>query len=188
MPEPDLSVGFFGKLPSTGDFVTRGLPQAFVAPWDRWLTRHLVGRLTPRSPPLAFHRPGSPAAAGVIVPSHDSAGRSFPLTLAAAWSSPASQSDLSKFSAVDQLFYRRFTVKRPALDWLTALTNLGQTATREGLPPDLLAARLAAIAVLDTPWPARFLLWTDPADLRGADPDAPGPVLNALLGAPAEAG
>ena len=30
-------VGFYGKMPSRGDFVRRGLPDSFVDPWDAWL-------------------------------------------------------------------------------------------------------------------------------------------------------
>ena len=37
--------GFWGKLPAAGDFVGRRLPAAFVEPWDRWVSRHLVPRL-----------------------------------------------------------------------------------------------------------------------------------------------
>ena len=46
MPDPDLNPpGLFGKLPSTGDFVTRGLPAGFLRVWDAWLSRHLAARL-----------------------------------------------------------------------------------------------------------------------------------------------
>ncbi|MCR3853352.1 type VI secretion system-associated protein TagF, partial [Pseudomonas aeruginosa] len=31
------SVGFYGKLAGRGDFVSRGLPNTFVEPWDAWL-------------------------------------------------------------------------------------------------------------------------------------------------------
>ena len=29
--------GFYGKLPSEGDFVTRRLPWEFTSAWDDWL-------------------------------------------------------------------------------------------------------------------------------------------------------
>lgn len=78
--------GFFGKLPCTGDFVARGLPRAFCGQWDGWVTRHLAGLLKDgRAWPKAGLRfrlvSGGRAAAGVIVPGHDSAGRVFPLSL-----------------------------------------------------------------------------------------------------------
>ena len=28
---------FYGKLPAKGDFLSRNLPQEFVAAWDQWL-------------------------------------------------------------------------------------------------------------------------------------------------------
>jgi type VI secretion system protein ImpM len=78
--------GFFGKLPSTGDFVARGLPDAFRKQWDAWLTRHIapLQRQGQSFPPggLRFRLPsGGRLAAGVILPSQDSAGRLFPLSL-----------------------------------------------------------------------------------------------------------
>lgn len=35
-------VGFYGKLASRGDFVSRALPQSFVGPWDSWLAAGLL--------------------------------------------------------------------------------------------------------------------------------------------------
>jgi type VI secretion system protein ImpM len=78
--------GLFGKLPTTGDFVWRGLPDAFRKHWDLWLTRHIapLQRHGLAFPPggLRFRLPsGSRLAAGLILPSGDSAGRTFPLSL-----------------------------------------------------------------------------------------------------------
>jgi type VI secretion system protein ImpM len=78
--------GFFGKLPATGDFVSRGLPDAFRRHWDGWLTRHIAPllRTGPELPPggLRFRLvSGGRVAAGTILPSADSAGRQFPLSL-----------------------------------------------------------------------------------------------------------
>ena len=66
--------GFFGKLPATGDFVCRGLPDAFRKPWDSWLTRYIAplqrgGHSFPQGG-LRFRLPsGGHLAAGVILPS-----------------------------------------------------------------------------------------------------------------------
>jgi type VI secretion system protein ImpM len=78
--------GFFGKLPTTGDFVWRGLPDAFRRHWDSWITRNVApqlrGGLALPSGGLRFRLPsGGRLAAGLILPSHDSAGRHFPLSL-----------------------------------------------------------------------------------------------------------
>lgn len=76
----------FGKLPATGDFVWRGLPDAFRKHWDFWLTRHIahLQRHGHEFPPggLRFRLPsGGRLAVGVILPSRDKAGRHFPLSL-----------------------------------------------------------------------------------------------------------
>jgi type VI secretion system protein ImpM len=89
--------GFFGKLRSHGDFVTRRLPPAFVQPFDAWLQAGLVhsrADLGDRWLPLYLNSPlwrfalapgvcGPQAWAGVMMPSVDRVGRCFPLTLAA---------------------------------------------------------------------------------------------------------
>lgn len=91
------AVGFYGKLPAAGDFVTRALPGAFVAPWDDWLQRALLasqGQLGERWTAIYLESPiwrfalqpqvcGPQAWTGVLMPSVDRAGRYFPLTLAA---------------------------------------------------------------------------------------------------------
>ncbi len=93
-PEPIIT-GYYGKVPGCGDFVSRGLPYHFVAPWDRWLQKLLSSAATRRGqnwkdwfdhlPPLAFAlSPGvcGPAPwTGVWVPSRDQVGRRFPLAL-----------------------------------------------------------------------------------------------------------
>ena len=122
MPDPDPTPpGFFGKLPSTGDFVTRGLPAAFVRFWDGWVSRHLVARLDRA---LRFFL-GSPGPlTGVVLPSTDRAGRRYPLTLAARADTPAA----------------------PA--WYAMLEAIAAAALAECLTPDALEARLATDAFL----------------------------------------
>lgn len=89
--------GWYGKLPSLGDFASRRLPPLFVEPWDHWLAdglaswrdsdpdwldaflaaptwRFALGADVP------FMR--SPGYAGVLMPSVDRVGRYFPLTVA----------------------------------------------------------------------------------------------------------
>ncbi|MBA5638458.1 type VI secretion system-associated protein TagF [Duganella sp. LX20W] len=91
------TAGFFGKVVSNGDFVSRRLPPALVGLWDAWLqaglqasreqlgTRWLDVYLT--SPVWRFAlAPGAcddHAWAGVLMPSVDRVGRHFPLTIAA---------------------------------------------------------------------------------------------------------
>jgi type VI secretion system protein ImpM len=90
------TAGFFGKIPSRGDFVQRALPPTFVTPWDHWLqvgiasSKETLGdawlEVYLTSPvwrfALSAHLAGEPAAAGVLIPSVDAAGRYFPFTIA----------------------------------------------------------------------------------------------------------
>jgi len=88
--------GFFGKLVSHGDFISRRLSPAFLRAWDEWLqegltcSRERLGeqwQTTYLCSPiwrfaLASGVCGEPAWAGVLMPSVDRVGRCFPLTLA----------------------------------------------------------------------------------------------------------
>ncbi|MFK3798482.1 type VI secretion system-associated protein TagF [Pseudomonas sp. NPDC088444] len=90
------TLGFYGKLPSRGDFVSRGLPQSFIQPWDAWLAAglhvsqqqlgedwldaYLVSPLWRFA--LAAGVCGPDAVVGVLMPSIDRVGRYFPLTVA----------------------------------------------------------------------------------------------------------
>ena len=90
--------GFFGKLPTFPDFLSRRLPRSFLDPWDRWLQegtlscRERLGAAwldTYLTSPiwrfvLAPDVCGPAEWTGVLMPSVDSVGRHFPLTLAAA--------------------------------------------------------------------------------------------------------
>lgn len=89
--------GFYGKLPSLGDFCARNLPPEFVTPWDNWLRAamglarrsvgdDLVWRETFLTSPvwrfvLAAGICGPAGWTGVIGPGSDRVGRFFPLTI-----------------------------------------------------------------------------------------------------------
>ena len=91
------TVGFYGKLPSHGDFLRRRASDAFVHAWDSWLQAGMTSSraglgeawldvyLT--SPAWRFACDagacGSSPVAGVMVPSIDRVGRYFPLTIVA---------------------------------------------------------------------------------------------------------
>ena len=94
LPESDVP-GWFGKLPGMGDFGQRRLPPRFRAVWDEWLQKGLHALRAERedwvtdylNAPIWYFALGegiiSPSAwIGVLMPSVDSVGRYFPLTLA----------------------------------------------------------------------------------------------------------
>jgi type VI secretion system protein ImpM len=90
--------GFFGKIPSHGDFINRRVARSFLEPWDDWLQR-AVARSREQldkdwldtyltspiwrfvlSPGVCSDQPH----AGVLMPSVDKVGRYFPLTITVA--------------------------------------------------------------------------------------------------------
>jgi len=87
--------GYYGKMPSHGDFVSRGLNPAFIRTWDDWLQEIIAYSKSQlgdawldvylTSPLWRFVlSPGvctDDAWAGVIMPSVDRVGRYFPLTV-----------------------------------------------------------------------------------------------------------
>lgn len=96
-PSANMPAGFFGKLVSHGDFVSRRLPDSFMQVWDSWLQHGLhASRETLGSAWLETYLT-SPvwrfalntgvadefAWAGLLMPSVDRVGRHFPLTLTA---------------------------------------------------------------------------------------------------------
>lgn len=93
----DPAPGWFGKIPSLGDFASRRLPPSFIEGWDAWLQREMVRSraalgggwldaflVAPvRRFWLAPGLLGASAWVGVWMPSVDRVGRHFPFTLAA---------------------------------------------------------------------------------------------------------
>src|SRR5215467_11283482 len=89
------SVGFFGKLPSHGDFIERRVGAPFRDVWDEWLQRCIAtSRQTLgsewldcylTSPMWRFFLSdgiaGATSYAGILLPSVDRVGRYFPLTV-----------------------------------------------------------------------------------------------------------
>ncbi|HSY26096.1 MAG TPA: type VI secretion system-associated protein TagF, partial [Burkholderiaceae bacterium] len=97
MDHVDVAPGFFGKVTSHGDFVSRRLPPAFLDKWDVWLQQGLqtskeqlgaawldtyltspIWRFALSNDVVDGH-----AWAGVLMPSVDRVGRHFPLMIAA---------------------------------------------------------------------------------------------------------
>jgi type VI secretion system protein ImpM len=167
--------GFFGKLPTTGDFVGRGLPAAFVRTWDRWVARHLAGPMAVDEaddlPALRFLLAAGPGPmAGVVIPSADRAGRRFPLTIATV-PPPGAGLHLA------------------ADPWFDAAEEVARIAASGDLDPDELARRItdlddlrAEVGPPTSGLVTDLALWTaaEPVPLPVA-PDAPGAALERLV-------
>jgi type VI secretion system protein ImpM len=131
-------VGFFGKIPSRGDFVRSGLPGSFVEPWDNWLQKVLPAARVAlgdqwdaiwlEAPVWRFLLPpgqcGPDCVLGLWMPSVDAAGRHFPLTLAAVL-----PGDAVPDSDADHA-------------WLDCAEEAGRDAIAYDLSPEDLASRL----------------------------------------------
>jgi len=143
------AAGWYGKLPSLGDFASRRLDQDFIETWDHWLSAGLAA-WREREPSAWLERylhgpswrfllrpgalaPGLQAGAavwaGVLMPSVDRVGRYFPLTLALPLpelpSSPAQADAL--------------------LNWLHGLDDIALDAMDEDWSADQLEAELARL-------------------------------------------
>lgn len=90
------ALGYYGKVPILGDFVSRRLPRSFIDRWDKWLQEAITTSRNQLaedwqksyliSPMWRFAlAPGicdSRLWLGVLMPSVDKVGRHFPFTLA----------------------------------------------------------------------------------------------------------
>jgi len=125
----DAAAGWFGKMPSLGDFASRRLPASWIDAWDGWLQQELVRSraalgdddwlaLYLVAPVRRFWlAPGllaPPAWLGVLMPSVDSVGRHFPFTLATAL--PAGRDYLFDALANDNWLDAADAVARQVLD------------------------------------------------------------------------
>ena len=94
--------GYFGKVSTLGDFVTRGLPDGLVAAWDAWLQQCIQASREQLGDQWLNHYLTSPVwrfaiapgvlgpegLGGVMMPSVDRVGRYFPLMIAAVGAPP----------------------------------------------------------------------------------------------------
>jgi type VI secretion system protein ImpM len=143
-PSEARAVGFCGKIPSRGDFVSRGLPHSFIEPWDRWVregiaaSRALLGdddwvaswlEAAIWSFGLAPGICGADAVVGVWMPSVDRVGRHFPLTLAAVIPGGTLPDIVSEYGG-----------------FLAAAERAGLAALESDITPDELARRTSTAA------------------------------------------
>lgn len=144
-------LGFHGKLPAVGDFVSRGFSKPLCEALDAWLQTALqaaqAGGATRDSleasavPVMLQLRAGSLCPSGfvgAIVPSCDRVGRFFPICLGL---------EVAPEDAAQPLLWL-------PIPMALALCRLGIEAQAESLSPDALAARLSEL-----PPPAEWPRW-----------------------------
>lgn len=138
--------GFFGKLPSHGDFIERGLPGAMLEALDAWLQQAVaVSReqlaeswldIYLTSPLWRFAlTPGCLDAnhwLGLLTPSVDSVGRYFPLVIAAPM--PVGSASVATLLAADH--------------WFAALEDMALAGLQEPLTAEALNQRLDSLPAL----------------------------------------
>lgn len=169
--------GFYGKMPATGDFVTRRLTGDFVRVWDRWLAQHLVPLIGsdswPRDTALRFLAgPASfDASAGIILQSADRVGRQFPLSVVAQLSEASLQ-----LAHADAWFAR--------IEEKAVAAQLGE------LTPDELDAALTALPVPPVEpgdeIVSDLVMWTSRSDIFDIDPLSPQATLEQIFTASLE--
>ena len=144
--------GWYGKLPSLGDFASRRLEADFIEPWDLWLGEGLQAQRAAfgdawldayrDTPPWRFLlSPGvlrgvrpELAFAGVLVPSVDRVGRHFPLTIVASMARPPALA--AEFDAVLAWLHRLEDTALDALQGDWAIEDLEDALADFGLPGD----------------------------------------------------
>ncbi|HET9359648.1 MAG TPA: type VI secretion system-associated protein TagF [Vicinamibacterales bacterium] len=165
-----LDVGFYGKLPSHGDFLRRRVSDAFVGVWDGWLQECLAASrsaLADRWLDVYLTSPvwrfacaagacGSAPVVGVMAPSVDRVGRYFPLTLVAELP-PDTPTLLASvlgangfFDGAERLVIE--TLERDTIDLETfdeQLVGLGQTLERSGAAAGVVLEGGAALLLND---------------------------------------
>lgn len=148
MPGAPLAVGFFGKIPSTGDFVATGLPRGFIDRWDRWMSMELARRPGDEAYDAYGWRFrvraglfGELPASGVWRISADRVGRVFPFVIAGLGAPPP--------------------VNDP---WFEAVDDISFQAVASGVPPERIAeliGRLAPPPGIDPDAAERITFWRD---------------------------
>ena len=132
-----IVVGFYGKLPSHGDFIGRRVPEALLQAWDAWmqasLQRSREGAASNwldvylTAPMWRFVAPAgslhAQAIAGVVFPSVDRVGRCFPFTVFAELpgdAPPLAVATLATdwFERIEDLVLAQFEDSTPDLDVL----------------------------------------------------------------------
>ena len=177
-----FETGWYGKLPSRGDFVQRGIEPAALRVWEVWLQAGMhharqalgVDLLEPRVRRFPVWRwlawPDGPAndlLAGVLAPSHDRVGRAFPFLLqqgvSAAQLAPLGWAGIE--AALARLARTACSVCKETgeSDFEAVLEDLGNVFEAPGKPLPRTKHRSPLQLLADSPGTAS-LWWTAPAN------------------------
>jgi type VI secretion system protein ImpM len=145
VPGAPVAIGFFGKIPATGDFVAAGLPRTFIDRWDRWMSMELAarpddGELDPRvwRFVVAAGIFGPEPCAGAWRMSEDRVGRRYPFAVVRLGPPPD-----------------------PADPWFDAVAAAVRGAS-EGQPPGWVASAVSELSQPETSGDSgRILFWRD---------------------------
>ena len=141
-----MQIGFWGKIPTTGDFVSRGVRSELIDGFDswlqhgvshskellqdRWLEKYLTAHIWRFYAKNTFS--ADSVCTGVICPSVDRVGRYFPLIFVL---------ELRVENAWD------ISCLQTRRSWFTALESIALRALHEPLDADTLQAELTKVSV-----------------------------------------
>ncbi len=141
--------GYYGKIPSKGDFITRHLPRSFIDPWDQWLQSSIAASKTQLGEQwLDFYLTcpiwrfvisnevcDDKSWIGIMIPSVDSVGRYFPFSIALPLSTTNNLLDIANNE--DEWFSQAEALALTALDQEMRLDELNQSFDELNLPANL---------------------------------------------------
>jgi len=168
-----IELGFYGKLPTYGDFIQKRLPSNFINPWHEWLQNGMLA-CRERDPEgwlsyylncpawsfvLAAGICGQQAVAGVTIPSVDRVGRYFNFTLASVL--PA--------DVIPTVFASTQS------DWFDGLENLALSVLEEELDQDGIENSIGRLSA-ELSWHpgAHFVFNSDVENTRVLSTDSTG--------------
>ncbi|MER9335591.1 type VI secretion system-associated protein TagF [Mesorhizobium sp. M0293] len=151
MSAADMTTGFFGKIPATGDFVAWNLPRTFIDRWDRWMSMELLARPDEGELDSRVWRFTVPAAifceqscAGVWRMSEDRVGRRYPFAIVAIGPVP----DM-------------------AAPWFDEIHEIARAAIDQGWLAAAIEGKLAAIAApVASPLEVDLVFWSDDWEVK----------------------
>ncbi len=164
-----MNYGIYGKLPAHGDFLVRNLPQTFIDVWDEWLQCVVAGsRNILADDWLDFYLTSSvwrfgldsgvvdqQRWAGILVPSVDSVGRYFPLSIAV----PLAQGE------------NLYALMADGDGWFAELQQVAISGLHEQLTVDDLCEKLNHVAIPSCTRHCFISASGSPVSVGGANPE-----------------